>query len=142
MKNEEINIPNSVLMGSITKNFSRLSKSEGLIIHSAVTIGYDVPWRQVHALLTDAAAKTEGIRKTPTPFVIQKSLGDFYVEYEINAYLEKAEGYMKTMTGLHANIQDEFNRYGVQIMSPNFEAQPPEKVWVPKEKWYETPAKR
>ncbi len=142
MKNEEINIPNSVLMGSITKNYSRLSKSEGLIIHSTITIGYDAPWRQVHAMLINAAEKTSGIQKAPAPFVLQKALGDFYVEYEINAFLEKPESILKVKTKLHANIQDEFNKYGVQIMSPNFVAQPPEKVWVPKEKWYEAPAEK
>jgi small-conductance mechanosensitive channel len=142
MKNEEINIPNSVLMGSITKNFSRLSKSEGLIIHSSVTIGYDVPWRQIHALLMNAAEKTAGLKKTPAPFVLQKSLGDFYVDYEINAFIDKPETYVGVKTELHANIQDEFNKYGVQIMSPHFEMQPPEKVWVPKERWNEEPAKK
>lgn len=142
VKNEEINIPNSVLMGSITKNYSRLAKAEGLILHSTVTIGYDAPWRQVHAMLLNAAEKTAGLRKTPPPFVMQKELGDFYVEYEINAYMEKPEGVFKVKTDLHANILDEFNKYGVQIMSPHFEGQPSEKVWVPKEKWNEEPAEK
>ncbi len=142
LKNEEVNIPNSVLMGSTTKNFTRLSKTDGLIVHSTVTIGYDVPWRQVHALLINAAGKTSGIQSKPEPFVLQKSLSDFYVEYEINAFVDKPEGIMKVKTDLHANIQDEFNKYGVQIMSPNYEDQPDEKVWVPKEKWFEAPAKK
>lgn len=142
LKNEEINIPNSVLMGSITKNFSRLSKSEGLIIHTKITIGYDAPWRQVHAMLINAAESTSGIKKTPEPFVLQKNLDDFNVEYEINAFMDKPETYARVKTELHANIQDEFNKYGVQIMSPNFEDQPSEKVWVPKEKWFEAPAKK
>jgi len=142
LKNEEINIPNSVLMGSITKNFSRLSKTEGLIIHSSVTIGYDAPWRQVHAMLVNAAEKTSGVQKKPEPFVLQKNLNDFYVEYEINAFIDKPETYTRVKTALHANIQDEFNKYGVQIMSPNFESQPAEKVLVPKEKWFEEPAKK
>jgi small-conductance mechanosensitive channel len=142
LKNEEVNIPNSVLMGSTTKNFTRLSKTDGLIVHSTVTIGYDVPWRQIHALLVNAAEKTSGIQKKPEPFVLQKSLSDFYVEYEINAFVDKPEGIMKVKTELHSNIQDEFNKYGVQIMSPNYEDQPSEKVWVPKEKWYEAPAKK
>ena len=142
LKNEEINIPNSLMMGSTTKNFTRISKNEGLIAHSSVTIGYDVPWRQVHAMLINAAEKTEGIQKKPAPFVLQKDLKDFYVEYEINAYVEKPEGIMKIMSELHSNIQDEFNRHGVQIMSPNYEDQPDKKVWVPEEKWYEAPAKK
>ena len=142
MKNEEINIPNSVLMGSITKNYSKLSKSEGLIIHSTITIGYDAPWRQVHAMLLNAAGRTAGLQKNPPPFVLQQALSDFYVEYEINAYVEKLEGILKVKTELHANIQDEFNKYGVQIMSPHFEGQPNEKVWVPVEKWNEAPAKK
>ena len=94
------------------------------------------------ALLLNAAGKTDGLLKKPEPFVLQKALSDFYVEYEINAFVEKPEGIMKVMTDLHANIQDEFNKYGVQIMSPHFEGQPIEKVWVPKDKWNEAPAKK
>jgi len=135
MKNEEINIPNSVLMGSITKNYSRLSKSQGLIAHTAVTIGYDASWRQVHDLLLRAAEKTEGLRKDPVPFVLQNALSDFYVEYELNAFLENVERIARIKTELHSNIQDEFNKSGIQIMSPHFESQPPEKVYVPQEKW-------
>ncbi len=139
-KNEVINIPNAVLMGAVTKNFSRLLKAEGVILHTAVTIGYDAPWRQVQELLLRAADKTAGLAKNPAPFVFQKSLSDFYVEYELNAYLEAADGRMKVLSDLHANIQDQFNEFGVQIMSPNFEDQPENKVWVPKEKWFEPPA--
>ena len=142
MKNEEINIPNSLMMSSITKNYSRLAKTAMLIIHSSVTIGYDVPWRQVHALLIKAAEKTEGIHNTPKPFVMQKALGDFYVEYEINGYLEKDDALMEVMSRLNANIQDEFNDAGVQIMSPHFVSQPAEKVYVPKDKWADEPKKK
>ncbi len=102
MKNEEINIPNSVLMGSITKNYSRLARSQGLIVHTTITIGYDAPWRQVHALLLQAAEKTEGLRKDPAPFVLQCSLSDFYVEYELNAFLENPEKTMRIKTELHS----------------------------------------
>ncbi len=141
-KHEEINIPNAVLMGTVTKNYSRLFKTSGVILHTSVTIGYDVPWRQVQALLRRAADKTAGLAKKPEPFVIQKALSDFYVEYELNAYLETPDKRLSVRSELHASIQDQFNEFGVQIMSPNFEDQPSDKVWVPKEKWYEAPAEK
>lgn len=140
IKREEITIPNSVILSTDVKNYSRLAGSEGVIIYTSVTIGYSVPWRQVHALLIMAADRTPGLRKQPPPFVGQVALSDFYVEYQINAYLEQPEKRLPTLAALHANIQDTFNEYGVQILSPHYEADPPAPVWVPKEKWYESPA--
>ena len=106
-----------------------------------VTIGYNAPWRQVHAMLIRAADRTPGLRKEPKPFVLQSALADFYVEYQLNAHLERPEERIPTLAALHANIQDAFNEYGVQILSPHYLADPPEKVWVPKAQWYAEPAK-
>ena len=139
-KDEEISVPNSVLVGTVTKNYSRLAQERGVILHTSVTIGYDVPWRQVHAMLVAAAGRTPGLRKDPPPFVWQWALSDFYVEYQLNARLERPEERQPVMVALHANIQDAFNEYGVQIMSPHFVFNPAEKVWVPRERWHEAPA--
>jgi small-conductance mechanosensitive channel len=111
-----------------------------LILHTSVTIGYDSPWRQVHALLLLAAERTASIRKEPRPFVLQTSLSDFYAEYQLNVYIDDPTGRAAILSELHAKIQDAFNEFGVQIMSPNFEAQPEQKVWVPKQNWFEAPA--
>jgi small-conductance mechanosensitive channel len=140
-KNEMINIPNALLMGATTTNYSRLAETEGVMASTTVTIGYDAPWRQVHAMLLRAAEKTPGLKKPPEPFVWQRALSDFYVEYELNVALADPEQRLPVMSALCANIQDEFNEHGVQILSPHFMANPPEKVWVPKEKWHEPPAK-
>lgn len=140
IKREEITIPNSVILATNVKNYSRLAGSEGVILYTTVTIGYSVPWRQVHALLILAAERTPGLRQQPASFVSQTALSDFYVEYQLNAYLEKPEERLPTLAALHANIQDTFNEYGVQIMSPHYESDPGAPVWVPKEKWYEAPA--
>lgn len=140
IKNETINIPNAVIMGVVTTNYSRLADSEGVFVSASVTIGYDTPWRQVHAMMIRAAERTQGLRKTPSPVVWQRSLSDFYAEYELNIALETPEQRIAVMSALHANIQDEFNEHGVQIMSPHFMANPPEKVWVPKENWCQPPA--
>jgi small-conductance mechanosensitive channel len=138
-KNEVINIPNAVLMGTITKNYSRLAEKQGVMASTTVTIGYDAPWRQVHAMLLRAAEKTTGLRKPPEPFVWQRALSDFYVEYELNVSLEDPAQRLPVLSALCANIQDEFNEHGVQIMSPHFMTNPPQKVWVPKEQWHEPP---
>jgi small-conductance mechanosensitive channel len=139
-KNEVVNIPNAVLMSIVTTNYSRLAENDGVMASTTVTIGYDAPWRQVHAMLLRAAEKTPGLKRPPEPFVWQRALSDFYVEYELNVNLEDPEQRLPVLSALCSNIQDEFNEHGVQIMSPHFLANPPEKVWVPKEKWHEPPA--
>ena len=139
-RNEIINIPNAVLMGATTMNYSRMAETEGVMASTTVTIGYDAPWRQVHAMLLRAAEKTAGLKKPPEPFVWQRALSDFYVEYELNVALADPQQRLPVMSTLCANIQDEFNEHGVQIMSPHFMANPAEKVWVPKDKWHEPPA--
>jgi small-conductance mechanosensitive channel len=141
IKEEEVTIPNAGLIGATLKNYSRMAECEGVILYTSVTIGYNTPWRQVHEMLTMAADRTAGLKKEPRPFVLQTALSDFYVEYQINAYLEEPQKRIPTLASLHANIQDAFNEYGVQIMSPHYMFDPAEKVWVPKEKWFEPPAK-
>ena len=142
LRNEEITIPNSVLISNSIRNYSRLSESGGAVISTKITIGYDTPWRQVHALLSIAAEQTAGIQQEPKPFVLQRSLSDFYVEYELFVHIDEPMRRFFILTDLHANIQDQFNEYGVQIMSPNFRSQPDQPVVVPKENWYAAPAKR
>ena len=142
MRNEEITIPNSVLISNSIRNYSRLSESGGAVISTKVTIGYDTPWRQVHAMLSIAAEQTTGIQQEPKPFVLQRSLSDFYVEYELFAHINEPMRRFLILTDLHANIQDQFNEYGVQIMSPNFRSQPDQPVLSPKETWYAAPAQR
>ncbi len=120
VKREEITIPNAVVLGTSTKNFTRLAGQEGVVLYTAVTIGYDAPWRKVHEALIAAASRTEGLRKEPKPFVRQTALSDFYVEYQINAHLEKPERRLLTLSKLHTNIQDTFNEAGIVIVSPHY----------------------
>ncbi len=137
---EEVNMPNALIGSSTTVNSSRLAEGKGLVVHTTVTIGYNTPWRQIHAMLMRAAGSTQGLRAEPKPFVTQSALSDFYVEYRLCVQVERPEIRRITLTALHANIQDVFNEYGVQIMSPHYENDPLEKVWVPKEQWFEAPA--
>lgn len=120
----EISIPNNVVLGGQLHNYSRNPDGPGLWLETGVTIGYDSPWRQVHRLLLDAAARTAKIQQTPAPYVLQTALSDFYVEYKLRARI--LEPFLRpfVLTELHSHIQDEFNAAGVQIMSPNYEADP------------------
>lgn len=120
IKNVDITVPNSMMLGSHISNFSSSSKDTGLILHTTVTIGYDAPWRQVHELLISAALATENILEQPKPFVLQTSLDDFYVSYQINAYTDKPSIMARTNSLLHQNIQEKFNEGGVEIMSPHY----------------------
>lgn len=142
MRNEEVTIPNAVLVGNPIKNFTGSAGDGGALISTTVTIGYDTPWRQVHAMLIRAAELTSGLRLQPKPFVMQKALQDFYVEYELYAYVDRPLERIQILSELHSHIQDEFNTYGVQIMSPNFVLQPKNNVVVNKEDWFAAPAEK
>jgi small-conductance mechanosensitive channel len=142
LRHEEVNIPNAVIATSVTRNYSRLATDGGLWIATKVTIGYDTPWRQVHAMLELAAARTEGIEKDPSPRVRQTALQDFYVEYTLLVCIADPQQRVVTLDKLHGNIQDVFNESGVQIMSPNYEADPESPKVVPRDKWFEPPAAR
>jgi small-conductance mechanosensitive channel len=139
---EELSLPNSLILGAVTKNYSRAVIGEGFIVDAAVTIGYDAPWRQIHAMLIEAARRTEGVLATPAPRVFQTALSDFYVEYRLVCQATPTEPRPRAVvqSTLHANIQDVFNEHGVQIMSPHYFGDPAEAKVVPKEKWYAAPA--
>jgi small-conductance mechanosensitive channel len=141
-KNEYVIMPNSNILNTDVVNYTEMAKKDGLILHTEIGIGYDTPWRQVEAMLKMAADRTEDLLKDPPPFVLQKSLGDFAVIYELNAYSKKEMLLPRTYSALHAHIQDVFNEHGVQIMSPAYEADPQTPKLVPPDKWYEAPAKR
>jgi small-conductance mechanosensitive channel len=122
IKNEEVTIPNSSVLGGQMKNYSALAQDRGLIVHTAITIGYDAPWRRVHELMIAAAKDTAGVVDSPAPFVWQTSLNDYHVSYEINAFTRSPHELFRIQADLHRNIQDAFNEAGVEIMSPAFAA--------------------
>ena len=140
--NDELSIPNAVVASSSLRNYSRSKGPSGPLLSTRVTIGYDAAWRQVEALLLLAADRTEGLKKDPAPFVRHWALQDFYVEYELNAHIERPEERIAVLTALHANIQDSFNEHGVQIMSPHYLGDPDSAKVVPPAKWYPSPARR
>jgi small-conductance mechanosensitive channel len=141
IKNEEIVVPNSLILNTEVLNYSSMSRQGGLILHTSVTIGYDAPWRQIHALLLLAAERTTGLLREPRPFVLQTALNDFYVSYELNAYTDYPRDMTTVYSEMHQKIQDTFNEFGVQIMSPHYLGDPKEAKIVPKEKWHQPPAK-
>jgi small-conductance mechanosensitive channel len=135
-KNEEIVIPNSLLLNSNIINYSKRANELGLILHTVVGIGYETPWRQVDAMLKLAADRTEGLLKQPPPYVLKKSLGDFAVNYEINAYCSDVANMNVIYTTLHQHILDVFNENNVQIMTPAYEGDPEIPKVVPKDQWF------
>jgi small-conductance mechanosensitive channel len=141
-RNEEVVLANSQISNGTLINYSCLNETVGVQVPLTVTIGYDTPWRQVHAMLLEAARRTAGLKSEPQHIVLQRALSDFYVEYELRVALETPMQRPEVLSELHAHTQDVFNEYGVQIMSPHFLANPPQAAVVPKEKWFAPPAKK
>jgi small-conductance mechanosensitive channel len=141
---ELVVLPNSFVLANTTKNYSRAFPGTGFVMDTTVTIGYSTPWRQVHAMLVEAARRTAGVATTPQPRVAQIGLSDFYPEYRLICYAEPTQPRERAalLSELHAQIQDVFNEHGVQIMSPHYMADPPQPQVVPKERWYDAPAER
>lgn len=121
-KQEDITIPNATVLSSSSTNYSSNTdgNSNGLLIHTKVTIGYDSPWNVIHKALLEAALRTDLLEETPPPFVLQTSLDDFYVAYEVNAYTKQPNQQPLIYSKLHQNIQDCFNEAGLEIMSPHY----------------------
>jgi small-conductance mechanosensitive channel len=141
---EELTMPNSQVLASVTTNYSRIVEGPGFMLSAKVSIGYDTPWRQVHAMLEEAARRTEGILDSPPPHVFQTSLDDFYVQYRLVCQASPPEPFQraKIVSALHASIQDVFNEHGVQIMSPHYLGDPASPKIVVPARWYDAPARR
>jgi len=140
VRNEDVTIPNQVVVSQIVTNYSR-DVENGVFVGTDVTLGYDVAWRQVEALLLMAAGRTAGIRRQPAPVVRQAALQDAYIKYTLLFCLENPATRISTLAAVHGNILDAFNEYGVQITSPNYEADPTDRKIVPKDQWFAAPAK-
>ncbi|MFC5707933.1 mechanosensitive ion channel family protein [Aeromonas eucrenophila] len=139
-QDHEVTLPNAVVVGGRVTNLTRLAGEKGVALLTKVTIGYDTPWRQVHAMLELAARRCQLLNQEEAPLVRQLNLQDWYVEYELQVRMKGDLLPAVVKTELHGHIQDVFNEFGVQIMSPNFIAQPDQAVLVAKEHWYQAPA--
>ena len=141
---EELTLSNSTILAGTTRNYSRVVKGDGFVLDTTVTIGYDTPWRQVHAMLGEAARRTPGVLAEPAPQVFQTALSDWYPQYRLVCQAVPAEPRPRAevLSALHANIQDVFNEYGVQIMSPQYFEDPAAPKIVPPDKWFTPPATR
>lgn len=140
---EEVTLSNANVFSSVIRNYSRTNDGHGYVLDTTVTIGYDTPWRQVEAMLLEAAAQTDGISANPPPRVFQTALSDFYPEYRLvcNATPTQPRPRAMALSDLHANIQDTFNKYGVQIMSPHYVQDPQSEKTVPEARKYSAPAR-
>lgn len=120
--NKIITIPNSSLLSSNVINFSISSRelNRNLIIQTTITLGYDLPWRKAHKTLIEAALETDHILKEPAPFVLQTSLDNFYISYQLNAYTNQPNLMVIIYSELHQNIQDKCNEAGIEILSPSY----------------------
>ena len=123
LKKEYITVPNSNILSSNVINYSNSELQGGLVIHTTVTIGYDVPWRQVHQILINAAKKTGNLNLEIAPFVLQTSLDDFYVSYQLNAHTNEPNKQPAILNELHQHIQDGFKEADIEIMSPHYRAE-------------------
>jgi small-conductance mechanosensitive channel len=128
-KNEYVTYPNIMVLNSSIINYNTSSDEdeEGLILHADVTMGYAVPWTQVHEILIEAALNTRGIEKNPKPFVLQTSLDDFYAKYQINAYTKDVNNVPRIYSELYENLQNGFKAAGIDLTAPAYQ------IWLPPE---------
>ncbi len=122
IKNVEVSIPNGSLLSGQIQNFSAKSKQHPILLHTSVTLGYDIPWRKIHQALMEAARRTPGLLSEPAPFVLQTALNDFYVAYELNAATNQPKQSAQLYSLLHQNIQDSCQEAGIEILSPHYQA--------------------
>ncbi|MGF1536397.1 MAG: mechanosensitive ion channel family protein [Elainellaceae cyanobacterium] len=138
-KNVVVTLQNNTVLSSLISNFSASKKDDTiapLILHTTVTLGYDVPWRKVHQVLLRAAEKTPGIHVSPTPFILQTSLDDYYVSYELNAHTDQVKQLPRLYSHLHENIQDECNHADIEILSPHYRAvRDGSEITIPADDW-------
>ncbi|HEY6077324.1 MAG TPA: mechanosensitive ion channel domain-containing protein, partial [Polyangiaceae bacterium] len=139
---EDVTLPNSLVLSSVTKNYSHPVRGGGFVMDATVTIGYDAPWRQVEAMLIEAARRTEGVLSERPPEVFKRALSDYYVEYRLvcQASPTEARARAEAVSALNGNVMDVFNEYGVQIMSPHYFSDPAKPKVVPPSAWYPAPA--
>ena len=140
---DELLLPNSFVLGNVSRNDSRAAGDKGFVIDTAVTIGYDTPWRQVTALLEEAARRTPGVAAEPAPKVFKTALSDFYIEYRLSAVCPQVDANERaeTMSLLLGNVLDAFNEHEIQVMSPHFLGDPDRPKVVPRAEWFKAPAK-
>jgi small-conductance mechanosensitive channel len=113
-KNEEVIIPNSVILNTTVINYSSLAKDRGLIVHASITVDYNTLWRRVETLLLEAAHRTPGILAQPSPFVLQSAFTDFGAVYELNAYCDQPNQLIALETALRRHILDVLDENGVR----------------------------
>ncbi len=134
VKNEMVSIPNAQLLNSEVVNYSRKIDGRGLLVHTTVGIGYEEPQDKVEAMLIEAARRTRDLKKSPEPFVLWAQLADYAINYQVNAFTTRGSSLPRILSDLHRNIVDVFNENGVQIMTPSYEADPPEPK-IPQQPW-------
>ena len=137
---EEINIPNSVLLDSVTTNYTTLKEEKGIALEIKLGLDYDVPWRQVNAMVLEAVKRTRSLRQDTKPNVFQSDMADYYMEYTVRTWIDRPELRRSIRSELYQNIQDVFNEYDVQIMTPRYLTLFKSKMVVPPDKWYPEPA--
>ncbi|MGB5482235.1 MAG: mechanosensitive ion channel family protein [Eudoraea sp.] len=118
-KKEEVTIPNAKILSGTIVNYSN-EDDKAIILYTSVTLGYDLPWETAEELLLEAAFNTQFILKEPKPFVLQTSLDDYYVSYELNAYTSEPKKMPFIYSEMHKNILNAFNKAGVEILSPSY----------------------
>src|SRR6185436_16311857 len=129
------------ILNSEVMNFCSLEGNEGIYLYTSVGIGYETPWRQVQAMLIEAAGRTQGLVQDPPPYVRQQALGDFAGTYTLFGFCKTPKEMFRIYSDLHGNILDLFNEHSVQIMTPAYEGDPEKPKVVPREEWFLAPAK-
>ncbi|MDK2831436.1 MAG: hypothetical protein PWQ75_1188 [Methanolobus sp.] len=107
-----ITIPNLTLVSKPLKTI----RSSGTIITTGVSLGYNIPRKDIEKSLLQAA-ETTGLEN---PFVHVEKLGDFSISYKVGGLLKDIDRIITTRSDFKKNVIDKLHNSDIEIVSPTY----------------------
>ena len=117
INNEEVTVPNSMILSSSTMNFSSIGRTNGLVVTTQVKVRYDARLEDVDATLIAAAQATKGVTDKITPYIYHISLNELNATYEINAVTFEPQNMYIIKSDLIKNIYNAFRERNIELTS-------------------------
>ena len=117
LEKEIVNIPHNEILLNTLVNYT---KSVPVALTISATIGYDTAHEDVEYLMKEAAKKTTGVVSAPPPETVLVEMHDYYIKYELKAYINNVKRMRKIKSELIRKCHTLFYKNGVEILSPAY----------------------